>query len=381
MKKAVILVPVAVLVAGYLMMQLLTSFKKDPQKRTPPPRPKIVQAELGILHDIQTEIVAYGRLTSAQPVIMYSEVAGYLEKGTIPFQPAQSFRKGDLLLKIDDRQIRLDLNSTKSDLLTALASILPEFRVDFPLEYQTWQDYFNQIKFDEKVPSLPETSDQKIKLFLSRFNVYKLYFAVKNQEILLEKHFLYAPFNGSIVATDLRAGSSVRSGTRLGEIINLDNLEVEVPVQAQDVKWIDSQKPVTLTSAELSGEWQGRVKRIGQNINERTQTIQVFITLNQSQHDQLYNGVFLKAAIPGKVIKHAMRVAQKAIYDQTYVYLIQNGRFDFRKVDIARKETDSSIVSAGIQEGDTLVVEVMQGVAPGMLAQANIVPTNGRAEQ
>ena len=43
---------------------------------------------------------------------------------------------------------------------------------------------------------------------------------------MLNKHYFYAPFNGSITAADLRVGSNVRAGSRLGEIINLSNLEL-----------------------------------------------------------------------------------------------------------------------------------------------------------
>lgn len=371
-KRKAILIPVLILAAGFFVMKILTTFRTEPARRTPAPQAKIVRATIAKLQNVPAEIIAYGRLGSAQPVILYSEVSGKLERGDVPFQPAQSFKKGDLLVKIDDRQVRFDLNSAKSDFLNALASVLPEIRVDFPADYEIWQQYFNNSGFDQKIATLPEASNQKIKLFLSRFNVYKLYFTVRNLEILLNKHFFYAPFDGSIVSADLRVGSSARNGTRLGEIINLENLEVEVPVPAQDIQWLDHTKPVRFTSSEIAGEWSGEIKRIGKSIDERTQTVQVFISVDQSHKEQLYNGVFLKAYIPGLIIDAAISVPRKALYNEGFVYLIKDGKLDFREVKIARKETDSVIVTDGIYNGDTLVVEVLQGVAPGMLAKAKI---------
>jgi multidrug efflux pump subunit AcrA (membrane-fusion protein) len=363
------LIPVAILVVGFLLMRLLLSFREEPEKRKPLIRPKLVDAKLVNLEDVPTEIIAYGRLTSAQPVILYSEVAGIIEKGDIAFQPAQSFKKGDLLLKIDTRQIHLDLNSTKADFLTALASVLPEIKVDFPDEFPVWQEYFDKCGFDRKLPPLPETNNQKIKLFLSRFNVYKLYFQVSGLEIRLSKHFFYAPFNGSIISTDLRAGSTAREGTRLGELINLENLEVEVPVPAQDIQWIDQSRPVIFTSSEVYGQWSGKIKRIGKNIDEQTQSVPVFTTVNKNGNDNLYNGVFLKAQIPGKIISHAFSIPRRAIYNDKFIYLIQNGKLDYREINIARKETETVILNQGIANGDTVVVELMQGVAPGMPAK------------
>jgi len=232
MKAKQIIIPASILVVGFLLMVIFLNLKSEPPKRERIIRPKTVQAKIVELENINSEITAFGRLTSSQPVILYSEVAGILEKGNINFQSASSFKKGDLLIKVDDRQVQLDLNSTKSDFLNALATVLPEIKVDFPDEFEKFQNYFNSCNFESNLKPLPKTDNQKIKFFLTRFNVYKLYYSVKNLEIRLEKHYFYAPFNGSIVAADLHAGSSVRSGSKIGEIINLENLEVEIQISS-----------------------------------------------------------------------------------------------------------------------------------------------------
>ena len=372
MRWKVIAWPIGILVIGFILMQVLLSLRSEPPRRIPQARAKIVKADVVQLNPVASSIIAFGRLTTAQPVVLYSEVNGVLMPGDVTFQPAQSFQKGDLLLKVDDRQARLELNSAKSDLLTALAIVLPEIKVDFPEEYQIWQAYFDKFTFDNKLETLPETKNQKIKLYLSRFNVFKLYFQVRNLEILLNKHYFYAPFSGSIVSADLRVGSTARGGTRLGELINLENLEVEVPVPSPDIRWIDRDRPVLFTSTEIEGEWKGRIKRIGKTIDQRTQSLQVFMTVNKNGEEGLYNGVFLRAEIPGMVIPNSFVIPRKALYNEKYVYLIKQGRLDYREVEIARKEADSIILTGGIQNGDTLVTDVLQGVAPGMSASVRM---------
>jgi multidrug efflux pump subunit AcrA (membrane-fusion protein) len=377
-KAIVIVIPILIVVVGFVAMRVLTSFRTDPPRRKPEPRPKIVEATAVTLKDVPARIVAYGRLRSSQPVILYSEVQGTLMRGDVPFRPAQPFKRRDLLLKIDDRQMRLDINTAKSDLLNALASVLPEIKVDFPEEFETWQGYFDSCGFEKRLPDLPEAANQKIKLYLSRFNVYKIYFTIRDLEILLEKHYFYAPFDGSIVSTDLRVGSNARNGTRLGRIINLENLEMELPVPAEDIQWIDRKKPVTLTSTEITGKWTGMIKRIGKSIDTQTQTVQVFIAINESRDANLYDGVFLKAVMPGLIIKSAVAVPRKALYEERFVYVIEDGKLDYREVEITRKEIDAVIVTDGVKDGDLLVVEVLQGVAPGMLAKARTSATQGR---
>ncbi|MCP4706646.1 MAG: HlyD family efflux transporter periplasmic adaptor subunit, partial [candidate division Zixibacteria bacterium] len=192
------------------------------------------------------------------------------------------------------------------------------------------QEYFNNCSFDNKLQNLPDTDNQKIKLFLSRFNVYKLYFAVRDLEIKLSKHYFYAPFNGSIVTTNMRAGSTARVGSLLGEIINLEKLEVEVPVSVQDVQWINHKTKVKLFSSEISGEWSGQINRIGKTIDSRTQTVQVFISIDDLNQLQIYEGVFFQVEIAGFNIENAISIPHKALYNEKYVYLIENGRLHFQ---------------------------------------------------
>jgi len=379
MKKSTkIAFPIIIVVAGLLVMMGLISLKTDPPKKTPEVKTKVVETEIVSLQSITSKVTAYGRVVSSQPIELYAEVTGTLEKGDIPFKASQRFSKGDLIIKIDDRQVKMDINSAKSDLLTALASVLPEIKIDFPDQYPIWQNYFNSCGFDKKIASLPEAANEKIKLYLSRFNIYKLFFQVRDLEIQLEKHFFYAPFNGSIVSIALNSGSTARTGSPLGNIINLEILEVSVPVESRNIGWIDKKQPVTFISSEIPGEWTGHISRIGSDIDDLTQTIEVVITLDNSQTSSLFNGVFLNADIPGKKIENSFSIPPKAVYEDSYVYLIVNGKLERRDISIARRETDRTIISSGLKNGDTVIVEIMQGVTPGMPASSKINQTENR---
>jgi RND family efflux transporter MFP subunit len=196
----------------------------------------------------------------------------------------------------------------------------------------------------------------------------------------LEKHFFFAPFSGSIVSADLRVGSIVRNGSRLGEVINLDQLEVEIPIPASDIVWIDKSKTVSLSSAELNKEWTGKVSRIGSSIDPKTQSVSLFVELPKNAKSEIFEGIFLQAVIPGKVVQNAVEIPRKIVYQDNYIYCIKDGKLDYRKVEIARRQTDSFILSGGISPGDTIVTEVMQGVANGMLAKPKSEDTGERSQ-
>ena len=370
-----ILIPLVILALGYWGMTALSDLKSDNPHRRREVQPKSVEAIIVYPGPVKANVSGYGRVASLTPIDLVSEVSGPLEAGDIGFQPGQSFSKGDLLAKVDDRQITLDINSRKADLLTALASVLPEIKADFPDSYNPWQEYFDRCQFDQPLLALPETTDRKIKLYLSRFNVYKLYFGIRNLEIIAEKHYFYAPFDGSIVTANLRVGSTVRPGSLLGRIISFERQEVEISLAVADIRWLDSYTPVEFTLADNSGRWFGRTTRIGAVIDDKTQTVSVFVQLENPESPILIDGVFLQAKLGGQTIDPAVRVPRRAIYEDRYVYKVVDGLLQHRQIRIARSELNDVIVDSGLLAGDTLVTEVLQGVAPGMPAVPRLTPT------
>ncbi len=361
-----ILIPLVIVAACILIGGAIFRMFQEEERPAPPQTIKLVHTQTVHPTDNAYPIEAFGKLVSASPVDLISEVEGSLQAGDIRFIPGQSFRKNDVLLRIDSRQAQLNLNSTKSDYLNALATVLPEIKIDFPNEFPVWERYFNACNFESELAELPPASNQKIKLFLSRFDVYKLYFSIKRLEIDLEKHTIRAPFNGSIVSTDLRVGSTVRAGTRLGRIISLDQLEVEVSVPAENVAAIDRDASVMLSSSEIEGQWQGRILRVGDVIDDRTQSVPVYLSISSMDRNKLYDGVFLQASFGGKAIPASVMVPRKAVYENRYVYVVDNGTLLTREVQIGRSLNDKLIVRGGLQDGDTVVTDVLQGAYDGM---------------
>ncbi|NQV49405.1 MAG: HlyD family efflux transporter periplasmic adaptor subunit [Candidatus Marinimicrobia bacterium] len=369
-RKMLVLSPLILLLVGFALMKVLVSFKAEKPKRNSEIKPRVVATQVVSLSNVPARLSTYGTLATSQPVTLISEVSGTILAGDVPFQPAQSFKKGDLLLKIDDRQIKLELNSTKSDLLTALASIMPEIKVSSANIFPIWQHYFDSIKFNSPVGELPETDDQRLKALLARYNIFKLYFSVQNLEIRAAKHYFYAPFNGSIISTQLRDGSTAAPGSRLGELINLDKLEVEILVPTQDIGWLHPNARVLLKPDGFGQEWLGHIDRIGNIIDERSQSVKAYVKLDDTGDITPLAGVFLKVDIEALTIPNALKLERRAVYEETYVFLVEAGQFSRREVNIAFDEGDFYIIDSGLSEGDTLVTELLQGVSAGMPARS-----------
>ncbi len=81
-------------------------------------------------------------------------------------------------------------------------------------------------------------------------------------------------------------------------------------------------------------------------------------------------GVFVRADIEARLIPDAIKVGRRAVYEESYVFLVNGGLFEKRDVGIAFDEGDYYIINKGLSPGATLVTDLLQGVSAGMPAQS-----------
>ncbi len=366
-------IPVLIIVVAFFGMRMLLGMRETRPPHAAPPRPLRVNTQVAQLVPTPTEILAYGRVRSAQPLDLFSEVTGIIEAGDRPFRDGQRFERGDLLIRIDDRSLKLRIASRKSQLLSALAGVLPEIKVDFPDEFPIWQGYFNDLDIEGDLSDLPPAGHDRVRLFLARHRIHEIYYDIREMEILLEKHEFIAPFGGVIVDAALREGATARAGSRVGAILGLDELEVEVSLPAADLTWIEQGGVVRLRNLEQGTNYSANIARIGGILDPKTETVSVYLSIGDakaSDAGSLVDGVFLEARFPGRTIAAAVALPQEALQSGESVYLLSNGKLERRSVSVARREERRVLIAEGLAEGDSVVTDLLQGVAPGMPASA-----------
>lgn len=359
---------VVIVIAGFLAV-ILGNFKAKPEGKNISEKLPIVLSSIQNNEAIEVKINGFGRISSTRPIDLTSEVSGIVLSGDVDFLPGKSFRKGDLLLRVDDRQAKLDLLTAKSQFLNALAGLLPELKIEFPDQYSKWQKYFDGFNFEQKLNDLPNPENPKIKLYLARFNVYQLYFSVKNLEIRNEKYFLWAPFNGSIISTVLLPGSAARVGSVFGRIIKTDNMEVRVEIPITDLRWIRVGSKASINTEDNKMLSNGMVERIGRQLDMQTETVPVYVSLEGKQN-KFSDKQFVKVNFPPIYVEDAIRIPEKALYENSFIYIIKNGKLKKTMVRPLHFQSDAVILGGGPAPGDTVVIQSLQGVASGMKVNA-----------
>ncbi|MBC8343870.1 MAG: HlyD family efflux transporter periplasmic adaptor subunit [Bacteroidetes bacterium] len=353
-----LLIVIGILAISIFAMSGLSRMKKETKSAHQQDMKRYVKARKVEYDTIATMIEATGRLESKSFVDLSAEVQGMILAGNVPLKKGQKFLKGTVLVRIYDKEAVLNLKAAKSRFLTSLANILPDLNIDFPENYASWMSFFEQININNPLPDLPEIKSAKEKIFVSSRNILADYFTIQSTEIRLSKYTIHAPFNGVYTHVYAEVGAVANPGIRLATIIRTDELELEVPIGIDEIKWLKVGSPVIIRNEEKSKRWAGVVSRISDFVDAQTQSISVFVKILVDKNKPLFKGQYLRAEFTGNTLYGAMEISRKAVFDQDKVYTIENGKLKKRTIQVL-KIYNKTLLFAGIRSGTLIVTEAL----------------------
>ncbi len=259
-------------------------------------------------------VSGFGTVSSFNAVDLSCEVQGKISEG-VRLKPGTSFRKGQLLFRINDTDARYNLRSRKSGFINIIANLLPDLRVDFSAEYDKWENYIESIRLNESLPELPAWTSNKEKIFLSTRNVLTEYFNIKSLEEQLKKYAVYAPFSGVITDAYITDNSVVGPGTRIIRIAETGNFEIPVAIQEGQLADVQVGTSVSIytTTGELKGK--GTVIRISEVISRSTQSVQAYVRPKALEGKRFIEGEYVKVEIDEEGMHNGIRLPKDAVTD------------------------------------------------------------------
>jgi multidrug efflux pump subunit AcrA (membrane-fusion protein) len=166
-------------------------------------------------------------------------------------------------------------------------------------------------------------------------------------------------------------------GGELFYVVNLDRLEVFVTVPEQDAQFVQNGQPVQLTFSEMPGQtFQGKVIRTSDSLSQQTRTLLAEIRVTDPQHS-LRPGMFAsvhmryKAPTPGILIPGDSLIPMAR---GEFVPVVQNGVVQMRPVHVGRDLGTQVFITAGLENGDMVVVNPNDLVKEGAHVTAKPAP-------
>lgn len=365
--RRIIIVVAFIFIVGlsFGLMKYLISLKEEPPVRMQADIKRYVRTEKVEYGVITSTVEASGRLNSLSSIDIIAEATGKIVRGNVTLKKGEQFSKGDLLFTIYRDEALLDLQGRKSQFMNTIASMLPDINIDYPDHITGFNMFFNSIDIKNKLPEMPDVRDEKLKVFLSSRGVLSEYYSILRDELKLERHNVYAPFNGTFSDVYLEVGAYTNAGGRVAHAIQTDLLELEVPVKKDDAFWIKVGDKVNVFRKGEDDTWTGTVVRKGMFIDEDTQSQALFISLRSTPGKELMNGEYLTAQFPGHPVEGVMEIPRNSVFNSDEVFVVVDGRLEKRVVDII-KTNEKTLIFKGLKEGDLVVTQALINVQEGI---------------
>lgn len=344
MKKrmVIMLVAVGVVFGGIFGFQAFKGAMIKKFMRSQAQPPQTVSTVVAVKQEWLPTIKAVGSLRAVRGADLAPEIAGLV--ATIPFKSGDEVKAGELLV-----QLRADSEQARLKSLQATAELAA---VTFKRDQELIKIHaISQATFDTDAATLKSAQAQ-----------------VAEQQALVAKKFIRAPFAGRIGIRQVDLGQYVNAGDKIATLQAIDPILVDFFVPQQEMNRIKVGQTVSAVADTFPGEtFKGEIAAINPKVDVDTRNVQVRASLKNSQL-KLLPGMFATVSILSGKPESFVTLPQTAItynpYGDTVFLVEEKGKGPDGKplrvarqtfVTLGRTRGDQVAVLKGVKEGETVV--------------------------
>ena len=345
---------ISVVLSGLIFATGCSSSEEDPIVET---KPRPVRIEKIVSRDLPVLVRSVGRLIPDRQVVVSAQVTGIVMQ--LNSDVGAKVASGDALVKLDPTDYRLALNETSANLLSAQARLSAAEN-----SYERARRLLPENAISHELFDAAEAEYRT-----SQAQVSQLTTAVDMARQRLNKTVIAAPFDGHVTRRFVQLGQNVAVGEPVMGIADMQTMRVRIHINEHDYVHLDKDDPVAVTvEAYPDTPLRGRVDKIGIQADERTNTFEVEILLDNPEFI-FKAGLTARVSIQTEVIPDAIMIPQESVLfreDHKEVFVMeQGGKAAVREVKLGRAEGSAINILQGLMPGDSLVVTGGQYLKPG----------------
>jgi membrane fusion protein (multidrug efflux system) len=364
---------------GVLLLAASACSKEAPPAAPPPPEVLVTEP---VQRDVPVYMELVGQAIGFQDVEIRARVEGFLE--TVAFTEGSLVRKGQLLYKIDPKPLQAILANAKANMATSQARLEKATNDVKRLTPLAAQQAVSQQELDNATAQRDAA--------IAQVDANKA--AVEKAEFDLGYTTIYAPLDGLIGTTKVKAGNLVGRGesTLLVTISQIDPilfragiaeaeyLRVARRMQEQQAQGIVQKEktPIQLILADGSVHpHEGRLDAVERNIDTTTGTIALQIKFPNPER-LVRPGQFGRVRFVIDQKKNALLVPQRAVQELQNLYSLAvvgpDNKVSFRNAKVGPREDSLWVIEEGLKPGERVIVEGLQRVREGLVVAPKAAP-------
>jgi RND family efflux transporter MFP subunit len=356
-------------------------------RRGQPPQPPRISVETQRIEAAPYSVVleSYGRIQPRTQSTLLPQVSGEIVWLAPNFRAGGFFEQGEELIRLDSRDYAAEVAQAKAGVMSARQQLVEE-QARAEQAAADWQRLGNKGEAPALVLRKPQLASARAALASAEA-------ALQRAQLNLERTRIRAPYPGRVLQKQVDLGQVVSSNTILGEIFAVDYLEVRLPLQSRDLAFVElpeayrfeqsrgRQPKVELISELIRPEvWTGRIVQTEGAIDPDSRQLYVLAQLddpygnNALDRIPLKVGQYVTARIQGREIADAIVIPNRAIYQGSYVYTVEQGVLQRKPIRIAWQNATEALIAEGLEPGDELVLTSLGQVISGTPVKVLGVP-------
>jgi multidrug efflux pump subunit AcrA (membrane-fusion protein) len=408
-RRILIVVIVVLVVGAALLVGWLPRHKRDKEiaakansERTSLP---VVEVQTVGAATSEQELTLPGTVTPLEAAHIYARASGFFERRYVDL--GDNVRKGQMLGLISAPDLDAIVSQQASLARQSSAGVLSA-QAAVQLQQATYNRVHTLVQHgilsrqdDDAALAALQTAEAGVQGAQQAVQAAKA--AQAHAQTMADFEQVRSPIAGTVVARNVEVGNLVSAtGTAMGVapvpgtgptggpltggaqggelfyVVNLDSLEVFVTVPEEDAQFVQDGQPVQLTFSEMPGQtFQGKVTRTSDSLSQQTRMLLAEIRATDPQH-RLRPGMFASVQMRYKAPNPGILIPGDSLITTArgeFVPVVQNGVVQMRSVHVGRDLGSQVFVTAGLQNGDMVVVNPSDLVKEGVHVTAKPAPS------
>jgi len=351
--------------------------------------PLPVKVDKAVIGDLVMTLKSPGAAYTEKRVDMKAEVGGVVKN--LYAAEGRHVREGDLLVELDDREYRLNLERLEAQRLRFLSELFlerqfsvteePPSRAVVDKVAKAQADYDRVAQgFKSGVASqadlekaqaalelaLIEAGSKKDEVQAATKGLTQAEVDVKIARLNLEKTRIRAPFAGIITDVKLSAKERIDGGRELFTLVDISRIKVRAKVLESEVGKVVAGREVDLRFSAFPGRaFRGRIEAVSPVIDAEDKTCAVYVAMDNPS-EEIKPGMHAEVEFPTEIFTGRLLVPQQAILvrgGRKLVFAVEGDTAKWRYIEVGlENERFAEVLPGkepgwGVQAGDTVIVE------------------------
>lgn len=290
----------------------------------------------------QPQLTATGSLRAIRGVNVTTELAGMVQK--IYFKPGAAVKQGEVLVQLNADSDLAQLRSLKANAELARITLARD-------QAQYKIQAVSKATLDQDVANLKSLKAQ-----------------VAEQEAIVQKKTITAPFDGKLGISQVNPGQYVNPGDAVVTLQSLDPIYVDFYLPQQTLKDLRlQQETIVTTDTYPDRKYTGKITTINPIVDPVTRNITVEGTINNPKND-LLPGMFVRVGVIISDPLTYLTIPQTAVTYNPYgeiVYVVRESKDEKDQDGKPQLIANQAFVKTGTTRGNQ--VTILEGLKAGQV--------------